>query len=90
MIKWHNVITIIDMRPFTEEARGDIREYCDIMGVLMSRNAYDNGLLFDITEADVLYAFETDEQLTEKSDLLFKQLFLKYGHNNKTSRAATS
>ena len=73
-------ITILGMRgKFPEEARPLIKEYCDLSSVLNGRLAYDEGVVFEITEADCFYTGWSDEQLYERANEVFKLIILKYG-----------
>jgi hypothetical protein len=65
---------------FPEEARGLVKEFCDINKTLIARHAYDNGLIFDVEDCDIFYAQWEDEQLQKQSTIIFKQLLMRYGY----------
>ncbi len=83
MINWKQVVTFLDMRRYPEDQ--DVRDYMEMICVLISRNAYDRGVIFDVTEGDIKYGEVSDEDLKYNCDKLFKKIFIRYGSNQRTA-----
>lgn len=89
LINWNNILTVLSLKDaLPEEAKPFLKEYCGINSVLISRKGYDDGILFEVTDADIEYRNYSDTELINKSNHLFKKIIMQYGHYRNTKTAA--